>query len=91
LIFDFAFEYTIRKVQEIKKGFELNVTHQLLVFADDDNLLGKNFSITKKNIQALLDTCKEIGLELNSVETKYLLMSHNENAGQNNNTKIAIK
>jgi hypothetical protein len=39
----------MRKVQEIKGAMELNETHRLLVSADDDNLLGENVNIIKKN------------------------------------------
>jgi hypothetical protein len=52
------------KVQENQVGMELNGTHQLLVYADDVNLLGDNIRVDtiKKNTQTLIDASKEVGV-----------------------------
>jgi hypothetical protein len=53
------------------------------------NLLGNNIDNIKKNTETLIDTCKEVGLEVNAEKIKYMLLSCHENAGQNHNIQIA--
>jgi hypothetical protein len=81
-VFNFALEYAIRKFQENQAGLKLNGTHQLLAYADDVNLLGDNIDTINKNIETLTDASKEVGLEVNVEKTKYMLVSRDQNAGQ---------
>jgi len=72
LLFNFALEYAIKRVQVNQNGLKLNGTHQLLPYANDVNILGGNVHTVKKNVEALAAATKEIGLELNALKTEYM-------------------
>jgi hypothetical protein len=72
-------------------GLKLIGTHQLLAYADDMNLLGDNIETIKKNTETLIDAAKEVGIEVNVEKTKYMLLSHHQNACQGCDIKITYR
>jgi hypothetical protein len=49
LLFKFALEYANRRIQVNQDAYKLTGTHQLLVYADDVNILGRSVHTIKKN------------------------------------------
>jgi hypothetical protein len=64
-------------------------THQLLVYADDVNILGGILHNIKENAEALVVANKEIAPEVNADKTKYMFMSRDQNARGSQNVKIS--
>jgi len=87
LLFSFDLEYAIRRVQVKQDGLKLNGTHQLMVYADDVNILGGSVHTVKENAEALILASKNIGLEVNADKTKYMVMSQDQNARQSHSMK----
>jgi len=66
LLFNFALEYAIRRVQVNQDGLKLNGIHQLLVYEDDVNIMGGSIHTIKEKVQVFVLASKEIGLEVNA-------------------------
>jgi hypothetical protein len=89
LLFNFALEYAVRKVQENQVGLKLNGIHHLLADTDNVNLLGDNTDTIKKNTETLIGASKEVSLEIYVQITTYMLLSRRQNVGQNRDIKLA--
>ena len=72
MLFNFALECAIRRVQVNQDGLKLKGTHQLVVYADDVNILGESVHTVKENAEALVVATKEIGLEVFISNGRYI-------------------
>jgi hypothetical protein len=76
ILFSFALEYASKGVYENQEKMNLNGKHQFPVYAEDVTLLVESINIIMRNIDALLDAVKGVGIGVNSQKTRYMLMSH---------------
>jgi hypothetical protein len=67
LLFRCALDYGIKKVQRNRVGLKLNGTYQLLVYADNMNLLGYGINIIEKNKENVIDPSRKDGLEASCI------------------------
>jgi hypothetical protein len=70
---------------------ELDGIHQLLVDADCINIWSENINTIREATDVLLQISREVGLKVNAENTKYMVMSHLQNAGHCHNSLIANK
>ena len=88
--FSTALEYAIRMVQVNQNGLKLYSTYQILIYADDINVLGGSAHTIKKNAIAFIVATKEIGVEVNADKTKYMIMSREQNSERSHSIKTDI-
>jgi hypothetical protein len=68
----------------------LYLLQEVISYTTNINLICLSASI-KKNTEALLEVSKEVGLDVNTKKTKYIVVSRHQNAEQNHNLLIANK
>jgi hypothetical protein len=73
-------EHAIRRVHVNRLGLKLNGTYQILAYDDGMNILGRNIETIKRNTETLINASKEVGLQVNVEEAKYMLVSEDQNA-----------
>ena len=81
-LFNLDLEYFVRGFQVNEDGLNLNGTHQLLVYAVDDNIFGGSLCPIKKNIEVSVVANTEIRIEVLSDKTKYMVFPRDQNAGR---------
>jgi len=85
LLFNFAVEIAVRRVQVNKYGLKLYGTHQLLVYTDDVNIMGGIVHTVRKNTKALVVDSKETCLEVNGDTAVYMVMSRDQKTRRSHN------
>ena len=69
LLLNFSLENVVRMVQVNQDGLKLNGTHQILVYANDVNILGGRVRTIQKNTEILVVASKQTQLEVNADKT----------------------
>jgi len=96
LLFKFALEYAIRRVQANQDALKLNGTHHPLVYVDIYIYIyiyiyraEVYIHTIKKNTEAFVLVSRETGLAVNADKIKYtfMVMSRDQNAGRSRNIK----
>jgi hypothetical protein len=72
-LFNLPLKYAIKRVHVKQNGLKLSNTNQLLLYADDVNILGGSVHTIKKNIEALIVASKETSLKVNADKTKHMI------------------
>jgi hypothetical protein len=70
---------------------ELNGTHQRLVYADDVYIGRRHKYYKEKHRSSVIQTSREVGLEVNTEKNKSMVVCHHQNVGQNHNLPTANK
>jgi hypothetical protein len=82
MLFYFALVNIIRTVLGNEFSMELNGICQQFFYVYQINLLADSINNIKHNTETLLRACRNLGLEINSEKTKYMIMSFHQNLGQ---------
>jgi len=69
-------------------SLKFNGTHPLPVFSDKVNVLGESVRIMKKTPDVVVIASKEIGLEVSTDKTKYMVMSRDQNSRRSHKIKV---
>jgi hypothetical protein len=74
-LYNFVFDYAIRRFQINGDGLKLNGIHPPIVYAADVIILGGRVRTAEKKAEPLVVASKEIGLQVNADKSKCMVIS----------------
>ena len=74
VLFNFALEWVMRKIQEIPRIFTARGMKLILAYADDIDIISDNLGEATRTYMRLEEEAKKIGLTINEQKTKYMHM-----------------
>ena len=72
-LFNLCLEYIIRKIQLNPGGTIYTRSLQVMAFADDVILLGRNPGAVTETLQQMREDLRHLGLRINNEKTKYMI------------------
>jgi predicted transcriptional regulator len=81
MLFNMCLEKTMRNIQMNPGGTILNRTLLLLAYADDLALIGRYNESIDKVMTQIQEPLEELGLQINTEKTKYIITSRGKNTG----------
>ena len=85
MLYNSAFDYSIRKVQVNEDGLKLNGKYQFLAYVNYVKILCESLHTKKKNTESLVVATEET---VAADKSKYMVRSRNQNAERSNNINI---
>jgi len=59
-----------------------------MAYADDVNILAESMHTLRENAESLVAATRKVGLEVSADETKYMVMSRDQNEGRIQSVRI---
>ena len=75
LLFNITLEGIVRRSEIDTRGTIYNKSTQILAYADDVDIVGRNVRCVKETYLALEKAANKIGLKVNEAKTKYMIVS----------------
>lgn len=84
LLFNLILEAAVRATQTDTSSTIFTKSSQILGFADDLDIIGRNMEVVKENFVALERKGSDLGLKVNDTKTEYMIITHSNRPREQN-------